>query len=230
MKWLIRLFYEINHTNSCDTPQRTRTPYQIPLTQDTGTSDTDKTDSDDTDNVTNSDTNSDDNNTSSDDSTIDTSTDSSAGFDDCNLEYQYFGNSIGYFGLCQNSDTETKFKLKMASSDTSLGTCFVPLNIQSSNASFNVGIAECVHNEANKEYDMTLTKNRSESINGVMVIKANALNAFMQCMSAKTDFINAYAPTCVYDTNCLIAAENYAASVCNQFVQTYSNYYLQVQF
>lgn len=221
---------------SCDTPQRTRTPYQIPLTQGTGTSDTDNNGNGNsgTDNVTNSDTNSGSDNSSNDNSNNndnnDSSNSSTTGFEDCNLEYQYFGNSIGYFGLCQNSESETKFKLKMASSDSSLGTCFVPLNIQNNNNSFNVGIAECVHNEANKDYDMTLTKNRSEAINGIMVIKANALNAFMQCMSAKTDFINAYAPTCAYDTNCLIAAENYAASVCNQFVQTYSNYYLQVQF
>ena len=57
-----------------------------------------------------------------------------------------------------------------------------------------------------------------------MVIKSNALNAYMQCMSAKTDFINAYAPNCIYDANCLQAADNYAASICSQFVTTYKNY------
>jgi hypothetical protein len=152
---------------------------------------------------------------------------SESGFETCNLNYQYYGTSIGSFALCQNSQNESSFKLKMEQTDTNTGTCFVPINIQSGGNSFSLGIAECVHNQANKVYSMTLSKTRAESINGVMVIKSNALNSYMQCMSAKTDYLNAY-PGCQYDSNCTQAATNYANSVCTNFVQNYSAYYKQV--
>ena len=220
MKAIYLLFF-VFLIQACDTPQRTRDPYSIPVTTSVTPTDNDAS-------VTDTDTD-DDDDTSDDDSDVtEPTTPTTTGFEDCNLSFQYFGNAMGYFGLCQNTQIETKFKLKMALTDTSVGTCFVPISVQSNGTSFKLGIAECVHNEANKEYEMTLTKDRSEPITGIMVIKSNALNAYMQCMSAKADFINAYAPSCTYDANCLQAADNYAASVCSQFVSTYKNYYKQV--
>lgn len=149
------------------------------------------------------------------------------GFENCILDYQYFVSNIGSFALCQNQNQENRFKLKMQNSDLQHGTCFVPVHVQSNNQSFKLGIAECVKNQAGREYNMILTKERGEAINGVMVVKATAINAYMQCMSAKVDFISAY-PGCQYDAACMQAADNYANSVCTQFVQVYSNDYKQV--
>jgi hypothetical protein len=220
----INLLFFIFLLQACDTPQRTRNPYglELPVSSSETPGEDSKVSDVDSDGA--GDDKSDD---STDGGVSDTPT-TTTGFEDCNLSFQFFGNAMGYFGLCQNSEMETKFKLKMAMSDTSVGTCFVPIHIQNTGSSFKLGIAECVHNEANKEYEMTLTKDRGENVNGVMVIKSNALNAYMQCMSAKVDFINAYAPNCAYDSNCLQAADNYAANVCSQFVSTYKNYYKQV--
>jgi hypothetical protein len=221
MKKLNLLFF-ILLLQACDTPQRTRDLYGNPvdnLTDDTKVSDVDDSSQDSGDDSQDD--------GSDDGGVVDTPT-TTTGFEDCNLSLQFFGNTIGYFGMCKNTEYETKFKVKMALSDTSVGTCFVPIHIQTGGSSYKLGIAECVHNEANKEYEMTLTKDRAEIVNGVMVIKSNALNAYMQCMSAKVDFINAYAPNCAYDASCLQAADSYAANVCSQFVSTYKNYYKQV--
>lgn len=204
---------------ACDTPQRTRTPSIVPLTQDQGDT-AQVTDDSSTDDTTTD--------TGDDSSQDDTTNSQTAGFENCNLNYQHYARDAGRLGLCQSTLDERKFKLKMELTDSSSGTCFVPVNIQSTGTSFKLGIAECVRNQSGKEYDMILTKDRSEPINGVMVIKATALNAYMQCMSAKADFINAYAPNCMYDSKCLSAADSYALSICTQFSQTYRNYYEQI--
>lgn len=156
---------------------------------------------------------------------------STPGFESCALGPQYYGGSrIGSFGICQSSLNESSFKLKMASSDLSQGTCFIPLRIVDGGNSYKIGIAECVHNEANKVYPMTLTKDRSEEINGIMVIKAGAAtNAYMNCMSAKNDYILSV-PNCQYSSSCISAANQYANYVCGQFVGTYSTFYTQVSF
>ena len=151
------------------------------------------------------------------------------GFEDCNLGYQYYGGpQIGSFGLCQNSLNESQFKIKMANQDLNVGTCFVPIHIVNGGNSYKLGIAECVHNRAAQEYNMVLTKERSEPINGVMVIKAGApINAYMECMSAKVNFYRAN-PNCQYNQQCMYQADLHANYVCNQFVGTYSTYYKQV--
>jgi hypothetical protein len=154
---------------------------------------------------------------------------STPGFENCAIGPQYYGGSrIGSFGLCQSTINESSFKLKMASSDLSQGTCFIPLKIVDGGNSYKVGIAECVHNEANKVYPVTLTKDRSDEINGVMVIKAGAAtNAYMNCMSAKNDYILSV-PNCQYSSSCISSANQYANYVCGQFVGTYSTFYTQV--
>ena len=203
-------------TIACDTPQRSRTPFGDPVStsSDNGSQGV-------VDNSNNND------QTSNDGITDDGGSSNNTGFENCNLEYRYFATNIGYFGLCQNEAMENKFKLKMNESDLQYGTCFVPVHVQTDGTSYKLGIAECVRNEKDKEYQMILTKDRPEAINGVMVVKAIGINAYMQCMSAKVDFINAY-PGCQYDPACLQAADNYANSVCSQFVNTYSNDYKQV--
>lgn len=151
------------------------------------------------------------------------------GFQDCNLGYQYYGGSqIGNFGLCQSTLNPSVFKVKLAKADKSLGNCFVPVHIVDGGNSFKLGIAECVHNDAGKTYDMTLTRQRPEALNGVMVIKAgSAINAYMSCMSAKVDYMRSV-PNCQYSQQCMIQANNHANYICTQFVGTYSTFYRQV--
>lgn len=218
MKLLVATILFIFTLVACDAPQRTRYPYDVSGSSDNGTS-TAGTEQPDPSDQTGSETDNNDDTASSD------------GFEGCNLSYQHDGKLIGYFGLCQNNDLETRFKVKMANSDSTTGTCFVPIHRESNGNSFKLGIAECVNNEADREYTFTLTKERSEAINGVMVLKANALNAYMQCMSAKIDYINAYSTSlfnCANDLACLQAANNYAYNICSQFQQIYSSYYVQV--
>lgn len=149
------------------------------------------------------------------------------GFKDCNIGYVYYALRIGNFGLCQSSKDETKFKLKLANADTSIGTCFVPIHVNSDGSSYHLGSAQCVNQEADRVYDMTLTKDRTENINGVMVVKANALNGYMQCMTAKMQFIQTY-NNCVYNSYCMASADQWAQEVCYNFTQVYDGHYYQV--
>lgn len=205
---------------ACDTPQRTRDPFGTATTPlDNGPSQVFDQDDD----------NGGDPQTSDDGINEDPSDpNSDPGFETCDLNFRFFASNIGYVGICQSEQSENNFKVKMsmAAANPANGTCFVPIHIQANNTSFKLGIAECVKQDANQVYDMTLTKDRPEEINGVMIVKAYAINAYMQCMSAKVDFMNAY-PGCQFDPSCVQAAENYANSVCTQFVNTYPNDYKQ---
>lgn len=205
---------------ACDAPSRPRNPYYVPVTS----TDTDA----DTDTKTNpdqatGDTNQDDQNKNNDTTQVE------AGFENCSLGYIYYASSIGNFGICKNTQNEMKYKVKLANGDSSNGTCFVPIHINSDGSSYHLGPAECVHHEGGKEYSMTLSKDRSENINGVMVLKANALNPYMQCMTAKMQYINNYY-NCQYNQSCLQAADNWAYQVCNNFIQVYEGYFYQVSF
>ncbi len=230
---------------SCDAPVRTRVPTDETLTKggiDTASQNEDE--GDDGDDGTGNDGNGNNGNNQNEE----------PGYEDCAyLTPQFNGGSIGYFGVCQNSNDERGHKAIFAESSTQ-GTCFVPIHIQNSGNSFKLGRAECVHNQANKNYYMTLTKElvppnfsypRPEKINGVMVIKATSLNAYMGCMNSKEDFFISTQGCCynqVYNpstgrNNCINpnpqcdqAANNYANNVCNAFVQAHTDNYRQVNF
>ena len=155
------------------------------------------------------------------------------GFSNCSLSMQFYGGpAIGYLGLCQSDQNESVFKLKMAESDPTVGTCFVPVHILGQN-SFKLGIAECVHNVADKVYDMILTKERPEPINGVMVIKAgSAVQNYMYCMNAKVDFMYGFPPGTYVDQQCVTQAQGnpdaYAFCVCTKFKGAFSSFYKQI--
>lgn len=153
---------------------------------------------------------------------------SDPGFENCDLGIQYNASSIGNFGVCQSTQDETKFKAIFGSTDTSVGTCFVPVHISGA-TSFKLGIAQCVHNVASKSYDFTLSKQRAEPLNGIMVIKASSLNSYMQCMNAKANYINSV-PGCAYNQSCVNAATNYANQICSSFISYHSSHYKQVAF
>jgi hypothetical protein len=213
MKVIFLALFTSSLISSCDSPQRTRTPY-APVATTAVTTEGDSATG--TDSTTGTDTT----------DTTDTAT-QTTGFETCNINLQYSKTSIGNFGICQNTLDETKFKVKFEMSDTSEGTCFVPVRRNTDGSSFKLGIAECVNNEANREYTMTLTKERSEKINGVIVMKARALSPYMQCMNAVRDFNN-YS-TNLLDGTCYMNSYNnpnyYAQCVCNKFVTNYKNYY-----
>lgn len=152
---------------------------------------------------------------------------SEPGYEDCQLNYNQFSNSIGYIAICQHDQDERQFKFKLSQSDYNQGTCFVPIHILSNGNSYKLGIAQCVNNQADKVYYMTLRKERAEPINGIMVIKAGSLNAYMQCMNAKADYIRQH-PGCEYDRQCMYRADQYAYSVCSQFKNNHYQYYKQL--
>lgn len=158
-----------------------------------------------------------------------TSVNSEPGFENCNLGYQYFGGSqIGSFGLCQSELNQNTFRVRLAQTDTSVGTCFVPLHINSDGSSFKLGIAECVHNQADTIYPMILTTERSEEINGVMVIKAGAPVAqFFDCMNARATYFAAV-PNCQFNQQCVSQADQFANNICTSFVGNYNTFYSQV--
>ena len=173
------------------------------------------------------------------------------GFENCDLGLQYSGGTLGYFGLCQHSSDERRFKAIFAQASTE-GTCFIPIYVQNGGTSYKLGIAQCVHNQANTPYYMTLNKElmpptfsyaRPEQINGVMVIKSSSVNAYMGCMNAKEDYLVATYGCCYQSVphqgrmyclqtnpNCENPATTYANNVCSSFVQNHSNNYRQVSF
>lgn len=176
------------------------------------------------------------------------------GFDHCPyLDPEFDGGSMGYFGLCQNSDDRRVFKAVFAQTSTQ-GNCFIPIHILDNGNSYKLGKAECVHNQPDRNYYMTLTKEstppnytfpRPEQVNGVMVIKIQSVNAYMGCMNAKEDFFIATNGCCFQRTynqstgryncvqpnqQCEPSANNYANNICNMFVQNHSNNYRQVNF
>lgn len=176
------------------------------------------------------------------------------GFENCEyMAPEYNGGSLGNFGLCAHSTDERRYKTVFAQSNTS-GTCFVPVHISSNGNSFKLGRAECVHNQADTNYYMTLNKEmvppnfsypRPETINGVMVIAASSLNSYMGCMNSKEDYFIGTNGCClsrIYNpsTNrysclqpnpqCESAANNYANNICSLFVQNHGNHYRQVVF
>lgn len=208
-------------TISCDSPVRSRNPYATPInTSGVETQQTDGQSGTDTTNKV----------TPGTDTTSGSTSDeitTSPGFENCSLGYDRYINTVGNFGLCQSSLDEAKFKTKFANTDSSLGTCFIAIHVNNDGSSYNLGAAECVHHQANKVYSFGLSKDRSENINGIMVVKANALNGYMKCMSAKMYYMSNY-QNCSYYPQCVQAANQYAAEVCTSFSQVYIGHYLQI--
>ena len=177
------------------------------------------------------------------------------GFEYCTNTTPYNGQAIGNFGLCRHSSDERRFKVKFVNGSTS-GTCFVPTHRLNNGTSYKLGIAECVYNQPNSTYYMTLNKElmppyynspRTEPINSVMVLAAPAVNTYMACMGAKEAyFLSAMAgnaPCCLQIQNspmgpkcvapnpqCEQAANAHANAVCTQFTQAYSGQYKEVLF
>lgn len=234
MKNVIILFILVIYS-ACDAPQRTRFPTNNDYSTIQGFDNGNATGNDGCDisyeddcGTTNGGTNSQNGSTTSGSNSGSGTTGNDIGFESCSNTTPHYGGSIGYFGLCRHTDDERKYKALFNQSDLTVGTCFVPIHIEAGK-SFKLGIAECVHNQANQNYYMTLNKQRPEPINGVMVLKASAVNSYMQCMNAKANYIAGH-PGCQFNAACLAAAEQYAYQTCNAFVQQHQNDYKQVEF
>lgn len=213
---------------SCDSPVRSRNPYAAPV----NTTGVDVQGSDNQNNSGNTNNNANQDNTTKtnpDTGTTTNETTNSPGFENCDLGYDRYLNAVGNFALCHSTVDEARFKAKFANTDSSLGTCFIPIHVNSDGSSYNLGPAECVHHQGGKVYSFGLSKDRSENINGVMIVKANALNGYMQCMSAKMYYMSNF-QNCSYNVQCVQAASQYASEVCGTFTQVYVGNYLQVNF
>lgn len=151
------------------------------------------------------------------------------GYENCTLNYQYYGGSFGYFGICQHATNERQFKAKFQTSNTQ-GICFVPVHFNDDGSSYKVGRAECSNAIASGSiYTIPTTKDVSASINGVMVIQYSSLNSYMQCMTYKANYLAAN-PACQYNSYCLQQVNQQANIICQNFKTNHSNNYKQVQF
>ena len=170
--------------------------------------------------------------------TTTTETTSEPGYENCQLNYSFYGGSLGYFGVCQQSSNERSFKFKFqnqyacqggSNMSTNCGTCFLPMHMLANGTSFMVGSAQCVHQNAGQTYYGTFSKTRSEAINATIVIHRTSLDAFIQCMNAKSNYLSqCYGGA--YNQTCVQSAENYAKQVCTSFTQQHSANYKQVSF
>lgn len=151
------------------------------------------------------------------------------GFESCNFEKREYISRFGYFSVCQSSSNEKFFKVKFSSS-VSNPICFVPTHINEDDTSFKVGPAECSQSlQVNKVYNVPVTKDVSSSINGLMVIAYESLNPYMQCMTFKASYLQAY-PQCVTNSQCMASINSQAQSLCQSFKQTHSSKYNLVKF
>ena len=248
MKLILFTFFMTFNFVSCDAPVRTRVPTSVDYANVQGNG--------------NFDNNQGNNNQGYGDGGINTGSTGNngnnnqeePGFENCEyMSPEYNGGSIGNFGLCRHTSDERRYKSIFAQSNTA-GTCFVPVHIQNNGNSFKLGKAECVHNNADTNYYMTLNKElvapnfsypRAEAINGVMVIATQSLNAYMGCMNSKEDYFLGTQGCClqrVYNqsTNrysciqpnpqCESGANNYANNICSMFITNHGNHYRQVTF
>ncbi len=194
---------------SCEAPTRNRV-YQSTSTATTSTTE-------------------DDEDTSTTTTTTESTVVSGTGFSSCDLSYNYYNSSIGYFGLCQSSTTDTLFKVKMALSDSTIGTCFIPIYQGSSGDIEKVGTEECVNNVSETVYTVSFTRETSSTITAIMVVKANAMTSFNTAAAAKNKFITLNGgTTCSSLAYCSTAATNYSISVWNSFASIYGSYYVKV--
>ena len=178
---------------------------------------------------------------SEDDSQTDSTSNQEAsepGYENCNLGYSFYGGTLGYFGICQQSNNERGFKFKFqnqytcqggSNMSTNCGTCIIPMHMLSNGTSYKLGPAQCVHQNAGQTYYGTFSKVGTEAINAAIVIHRYSLDSFTQCMNAKSNYLSqCYGGA--YNQQCLQGAESYATQVCTSFTQQHSNYYKQVSF
>ncbi len=162
-----------------------------------------------------------------------------AEFTNCGADKIYSHASLGQIKICQSSANELYFRVEYTTTVTSQAdaTCIVPLYKDASNNSTWLGAAQCTIHSANQVTYGYVSKSRSGytqyPVNGVMVMKYSATNAFFQCMNGYATNYQACAPNCApygsnpsYYQQCLAScgtqATNYMNSMCNTFRSGYA--------
>lgn len=149
-----------------------------------------------------------------------------SGFESCDTTNLSYKASLGYIGVCQNSGNELNMRLSFSISDTSVGTCVIPTYKNCSGSSAYLGSAQCTkHNSGEVKYG-TLMKNRNGythlPVNGVMIMKYTALDAYFNCMNAYDNRYSACISTGQYSASyCQQEANNYMTNQCNSFISNY---------
>ncbi|MFZ4713598.1 MAG: hypothetical protein ACOYL6_07800 [Bacteriovoracaceae bacterium] len=142
-----------------------------------------------------------------------------AGYENCDLSITKSTAAFS-LGICQNTNDESKIKVKFVNTDTSVMTCFVPTYKSTDGSSIYLGQAQCTFHTAGQVMDGTFVKNRSgysqAIINGVMIMKQPRLLDYYGCMDAIPNFI---ANNCPSQPNyCMTAAVSFRDAVCGSFV------------
>lgn len=167
-----------------------------------------------------------------------TNTTTEQGYESCNLTPQYYGGTMGYFGVCKHSNDDRGFKFKFSTrygcqggtnESTNCGNCFIPMHKKSSGGSYALGPAQCVHNDAGKEYYGTFSIYLNQPVNAIMAIHRYAVDSFFQCMGAYQSYLNNCSGG-ASNPYCIQQASAYADSVCTSFENTHRQNYKQVSF
>lgn len=172
------------------------------------------------------------------------------GFETCSLGDKYHSIDLGYFGLCQSTQSETIFKFRTSLSSTSVRVCLIPTYKDNSGSSTYIGQPQCTYTTAGQVMSGTLYKDRSGfsnyPINGVMVMKETLLTSYFACMQGYTNwpanvcqsgssvaYCNYWGPRCPYGASsngaCDTEARNYMGQICNTFKTQYTNSYVDIK-
>lgn len=148
----------------------------------------------------------------------------------CDYSYKYHTMDIGHFAVCQSSKDETKFKFKSQLTHRNVQICLIPTYRLENGSSTWIGRPQCMFTEAGKDYEGILYKTRPGfsgfAISGVAVMKFGLHNAYLECLNAAINYKSAACPYgAASGPQCVVAANQYMAQVCENFKRTYANSY-----
>ncbi len=144
-------------------------------------------------------------------------------FSACNTGTPFYSAGIGYTSLCQSTATDTSIRVMFTTTDQDSGTCLIPTYKDSAGNSMYLGQAQCTLHNANQVIYGSLPKTRSGfssyPLNGAMIMKRTAINAYFTCMDAYVNFVDpVYCPYGAKTSpTCDQTARNYMTNLCNQF-------------
>jgi hypothetical protein len=153
-------------------------------------------------------------------------------FPSCTLTYAYTSPALGQIAICQSTVDETLFKFK-SSLTSDKRVCLIPTYKDASGASTWIGQPQCTLTNAGNTYSGKLLKTRAGytgySINGVMMMKEDLLNAYFNCIDSYITFINGNCPLNPTNPQCVTDATTYRNNICTAFKNTNSGNYLDIR-
>lgn len=174
----------------------------------------------------------------------------SPGFESCDISQKYYTVDIGYFGVCQSSQTETMIKFNPSLTSNSVRTCLIPTYKDAGGSSTYIGQPQCTYTTSNQVVTGSLYKDRpgfsGYPLNGLIVMKEPLLPEYIGCMQGYTNwptnvcpngpttsYCQYWIPRCPYrgQTNaaCDTEARNYMNNLCSTFKSKYSNSYIDIR-